>query len=249
MESKQILINSILTSYIVSDNFDSKNCIVFLHGWWQSKLSFEKIFKILDKKNISYISFDFPWFWSSQFPNTNWWIHDYADFTKDFIEKFELKKPILVWHSFWWRVCIILGWNYENINKIVMIWAAWIKAKSSKIKFAFTKTWKTIFSIPWFRWIWKKIKDRIWSRDYLNAWKLKYIFLKAVNEDLTNLLWYIRFPTLLIRWLKDEETPIADWIKMNKMISNSKLKIFDNWTHFVFDEYPDEVWEEIEKFI
>ncbi len=249
MQQKQILINWNITSYLCSDNFDPKKSLLFLHGWWQSKLSFEKIYKILDKKNISYIALDFPWFWTSGIPKNNWWVHDYADFTKDFIENLELEKPILVWHSFWWRVCIILGWIYENLSKIVMIWAAWIKAKTNKLNYLFTKTWKAIFSIPGFKWIWNKIKNKVWSRDYLNAWKLKIIFLNVVNKDLTDLLLYIKFPTLLIRWLKDEETPVADWIKMDKMIKDSKLKIFDKWTHFVFQEFPEEVWEEIEKFI
>jgi len=251
MINKQILLNWIPASYLISDNFTPEKSLFFLHWWWQDKSSFQKIYKLLDEKNISYIALDFPWFGSSAFPNYDWEITDYVEFTKDFIKRMGLNKPILVWHSFWWRVSIIL-WSdndYVNINKLILIWAAWIKSKTNKYRNAITKTWKLFFSIPWLQWIWDKIKLKIWSRDYINSWRLKNIFLNVLNKDLTPLLEKIKYPTLLLRWLNDTETPVADWILMSNTIPNSKIKIFEQWTHFVHDEFPEEIFEEIEKFI
>lgn len=251
MQNKQVLLNWIITSYLTSDNFSPEKSLFFLHWWGQNKSSFQKIYKLLDEKNISYIALDFPWFGGSSFPSFDWKITDYADFTKDFIKRIWLVKPTLVWHSFWWRVCIIL-WSsesYENIDKLVLIWAAWIKPRTNKLKSVVTKTWKLFFSIPWLKWIWDKIRSKIWSRDYINSWRLKNIFLNTIKEDLTPLLEKIKFPTLLIRWLKDTETPIADWILMSNVIDDAKLKVYDNWTHFVHVEFPKDIFNDINKFI
>lgn len=251
MQTKQILLNWILTTYLTSDDFNPEKCLLFLHGRWNDKMSFLEIYKLLDEKNISYIAIDFPWFWWSGFPNFDWSVYDYAEFIQDFIKRLELVKPTLIWHSFWWRICIIL-WSaeaYDNIDKIILIWSAWIKPKINKLKLAIVKTWKTIFSIPWLKWVWDKIKQKIWSRDYLNSWRMKNIFLKTINDDLTHLFEKIKYPTLLIRWLLDSETPVADGILMSNTIDNAKLKIYDNWTHFVHQEFPNDVFQDIEKFL
>lgn len=251
MQTKQVLLNWLITSYITSDNFTPKKSLFFLHGRGNDKISFLEIYKLLDEKKISYIAMDLPGFWWSAFPNWARTIYDYAEFVEDFIKRIWLIKPILVWHSFWWRICIIT-WSkdtYDNIEKIIMIWWAWIKPKTNKLKLAVVKTWKAIFSLPWLKWIWNKIKNKIWSRDYLSSWRMKEIFLLAINEDLTYLLEKIKYPCLLIRWLLDSETPIADGILMSNTIENAKLKVYDNWTHFVHQEFPKEVFQDIEKFI
>lgn len=249
MKSNKIILNGILTSYITSPSFDSQKSLLFLHGWWQNAMSFEKIYSNLDKAWISYVWLDFPWFWMSDFPDENWWIKDYANFVKDFITKLWLNKPVLVWHSFWWRVWIIIWSSFENMAKIVLIWSAWIKPKVNKLRLILTKLWKIIFSLPWLKSIWNKIKTNISSRDYLNSWKLKQIFLNTINEDLTHLLPKIKYETLLIWWYNDKETPLKDWELMNKLIKDSKLKVFKEWSHFVFQEFSEEITNEILNFI
>lgn len=249
MKNQKIIINWILTSYITSNNFDLQKSILFLHGWGQNKESFEKIYSVFGEKWISYIWLDFPGFWLTDFPPDDWDIYDYANFTKDFIEKIWLKKPVLVWHSFGWRVWLLIWSDYKNIQKLILIWAAWIKPETNQSRDILTKIWKIVFSLPWLKWVWEKIKSKIWSRDYLNSWRLKQIFLKVINEDLRKYLSQIKIETLLIRWDKDEETPVLDWELMNNLIPNSKLKVFPNATHFVFQELSKEVSKEILDFI
>lgn len=249
MKTKKIIVNWILISYINSDNFNLQKSILFLHGWGQDKMSFEKIYSILDENWVSYIWLDFPGFWMSDFPASDFSIFDYANFTNDFIDKIWLVKPVLLWHSFWWRICIILWSSFKNISKIVLIWAAWIKPKVNKIRLIITNIWKIMFSLPWLKWIWNKIKARVWSLDYQNSWKLKQIFLNTINEDLKPLLSKIKYQTFLIRGEKDTETPMQDWEIMNKLIPNSKLKIYVDGTHFVFQENSVSVASEILEFI
>jgi pimeloyl-ACP methyl ester carboxylesterase len=87
----------------------------------QNKESFQDLFSILDKKNISYISLDLPGFGGTSLISNNMQIEDYGKFVIAFIEKQELKNPILVGHSFGGRVSIYLGSFYKNISKIVLI--------------------------------------------------------------------------------------------------------------------------------
>lgn len=249
MNHQKIILNWLSISYCTSQNF-SKDCsLLFLHGWGQNYQSFEKIYSILDENNISYIWLDFPGFGMSDFPKTDFWIEDYADFTNDFIKKIELKELSLVWHSFGWRVSIILWTKIENISKIILIWAAWIKPKWNPNREKIVSIAKIIFSLPGLSKIWEKLKNKFSSRDYLRAWKLKNIFLKVINTDLTNYLPKINKETLLLRWAKDSETPLSDWELMNKLIPNSKLEVWGNWTHFVFQEYPEEIAEKIMEFV
>lgn len=249
MNHQKTILNWLSTSYCTSKNISKDGSLLFLHWWWQNYQSFEKIYKILDKNNISYIWLDFPGFGMTDFPKTDFEIFDYANFTRDFIEKLDLKNPTLVGHSFGWRVSIILWADYENIDKIVLIWAAWVKLKWSPNRQKIVKIAKIIFSPPGLSKIWEKIKNKFSSRDYLRAWKLKNIFLKVINTDLTEYLPKINKTTLLLRWLQDTETPLSDWELMNKLIPDSNLEIWENWTHFVFQEYPEEIAEKIIEFI
>lgn len=249
MKQKHIIINNQVISYVLSQNLLKENTLIFLHWWWQDANSFLKIYKILEEKKISFIWIDLPGFWKSELVNENMNIYDYAKIVVDFIEKLEIKNPILIWHSFWWRISIVLWSSYENIKKIVLISSAWIKKDLNTTKLFIVKIWKNFFKIPWLRWIWEKIRKKVWSRDYNNSWVMKKIFLNTINEDLRKNSENVKYKTLIIWWAKDQETPIEDWKFLNKLIKNSKLEIFENWTHFVYREYPKEVTELIIDFI
>lgn len=249
MISQKTILNWLSTSYCTSENLSKEGSLLFLHWWGQTYKSFESIYKILDENNISYVWLDFPGFGMTDFPKTDFEIFDYADFTHDFIEKLELKNPTLIWHSFGWRVSIILGAKSENIDKIILIWRAWIKPKWNPNREKIVALAKIIFSLPGLGKIGEKLKNKFSSRDYIRAGKLKNIFLKVINTDLTQYLPKINKQTLLIRWAQDMETPLSDWELMNKLIPNSKLKVYETWTHFVFQEFSTEVSNDIIEFI
>ncbi|MDD5213372.1 MAG: alpha/beta hydrolase [Candidatus Gracilibacteria bacterium] len=249
MIAQKTILNGLSTSYCISENFSKENSLLFLHGWGQTYKSFESIYKILDENNISYVGLDFPGFGMTDFPKTDFEIFDYANFTSDFIEKLELKNPTLIGHSFGGRVSIILGAKSENIEKIILIGAAGIKPKGNPNREKIVSIAKAFFSLPGLSKIGEKLKDKFSSRDYLRAGKLKNIFLKVINTDLTEYLPKINKQTLLIRGDLDAETPISDGKLMNKLIPDSKLKVYKNGTHFVFQEFSTEVSNDIIEFI
>jgi len=200
MHQKKCIIGNTVTTYLESDIKDKNNTLLFLHGWMQNKESFQDIFFLLDKKNIPYISLDLPWFWGTSLISKDMQIEDYGAFVQQFIEKLELKNPILVWHSFGGRISIYLGSFYENISKVVLIGAAGIAPKMNLLKLVFVKTGKIIFSFPWLQSLGKKVKSSFSAPDYRTAGKMTQIYRNTIENDLQHYMKQVSFPTLMIWW-------------------------------------------------
>lgn len=249
MDRKQIIVDWKIASYLISRGFVSDKCLLFLHWWKQNSDSFLKILELLEANNISFISIDLPWFWKSSDLKEDWGIKEYSEFIVSFIKKLELTNPILVAHSFWCRIAIYIWANYNIVSKLILIWAWSIKPKIDKIKYCIVKIWKIIFSIPWLNIIWNFIKKKLRSEDYNESWSLKWTFLKVINEDISNLPSRVDVPVLLIWWKQDTVTPLNQWIELNKLIPDSKIEIFEKGTHFVFQEFPQEVSNLILNFL
>jgi pimeloyl-ACP methyl ester carboxylesterase len=82
-------------------------------------------------------------------------------------------------------------------------------------------------------------RSRQGSADYRNATPImRQCLVKAVNEDLTELLPRIKQDTLLIWGAKDTATPIGDGKLMEEKIPNSGLAVINGTGHFSFLEQP-----------
>jgi len=250
MISKKILVDEIPLNIVLSDFFhEEEKTIVFLHWWGQNAKTFDIMMKKFEADKRSFVSIDFPWFGATPLPKWIWWVREYALFTKSALDKLGIKKASFISHSFWGRVLIYLNNLYEEkIDKNIFIASAGIKPEFNKFKLAIIKLWKWVFSIPGLRKIWDKIRSKVSSRDYLASGELQEIFLKVINEDLSNKIKNITNETLLIRGDKDDETPIEDGRWFHKNIKNSELLELE-WTHFVYLEKADIIQDKIEKFL
>lgn len=252
MQKKQALIEGKILTYYTSTkpiSWDwSQSSLVFLHGWMQNGKSFEKIFKILEEKNIPYISLDLPGFGSSQLIHDNMTIDEYSQVVIKVIEKLQLKKPVLLGHSFGWRLCISLGSYYRNIDKIVLLCAAWIAYKMPPVKYAIVKTWKIILYLPWLRSLGKRLREGFSSPDMKNAGTMTKIFRNTIAYDLQDKMKQIRLPTLMIWGESDDQTPVSDGKIIHWYIKWSDFNVLE-WTHFVHQEKPEEITDMILKFI
>lgn len=82
-------------------------------------------------------------------------------------------------------------------------------------------------------------KNRQGSEDYRNATPMmRQCMVKAVNEDLTELLSKIRQETLLIWGDMDTATPITDAKLMEERIPDAGLAVIPGTGHFCFLEKP-----------
>jgi len=248
MQKKQILIDGKILSYYENSLWIKEWVLVFLHGWMQNWKSFEKIFSILEEKNIPYISLDLPGFWWSALMHENMSIEEYGDAVVSVIEKLWLTNPILVWHSFGGRISIYLWSYYKNISKIVLIGSAGITTPINPLRLAIVKTGKLILSLPWLGGLKNKAKSAISSGDYKSAGKLEQIFRNAISNDLRKYMKDIPYPVLMIWGNEDDQTLVSEWTIIHDYIQNSEFHILEG-THFIHQEKAEKVSDLILDFI
>ncbi len=219
---------------------NKKKSILILPGWGDTKKTFFYIVNFLSDYFTVYIV-DLPGFGNSPFPNKNLTIYDYADLINEFIKYLEIKKPILLGHSFGGRIIITLCGHYKlEANKIILIDSAGIKPKKSLYKRLKTYLYKFLKKLKIFfpKKKRKKYLNRLirifGSTDYKNLNEnMRRTFINIVNEDLYYYLKNINIETLLLWGKEDKDTPLKDGMKMKKQIKNSAL-IQLNGNHFCY---------------
>ncbi len=252
---KQIIVDGLLRNYDIEQIDETKQWIVMLHGRGQSRQTFQELKKYLTASYNILIP-DFPWFGKSHVPSTARWVPEYAQWLNKLLDKLNIKKCSIISHSFWGRVVIDLYQMHTiDISKLMLIASGWYRppiTTKAKIflllKNIADKIWlsKVIYDTP----LEKYVQLVFASRDYLYAHgMMKEIVKLAVNYDQSKVLHKIQIPTLLIRWTKDDETPIADAHYFHQEIKNSQLQIKEWATHFVFHEHPERTGNLITSFL
>ena len=164
-----------------------------------------------------------------------------------------IQKATLIGHSYGGRVIIRLAARESlpfTIERIVLIDSAGILPKKTwkqKMKIRRYKVLKKIVNLKLVYAICPELIDewrnRQGSADYRNASPMmRQCLVKAVNEDLTELLPRIRQDTLLIWGDLDTATPIADAKLMEEKIPGAGLAVIPGTGHFSFLENPVLFW-------
>lgn len=233
----QTAVGDILVNYEVMGNKQSPT-LLLLHGWgrnlrdWIPTASF-----LATKYNVLLV--DLPGFGGTNLPQDKvMGTYEYADFVKNFLEKLEIRKPILFGHSFGGRIGIILATEKGFLSKLVLVDSAGIEQKSLKVVLLglFYKVLK--FLLP--RRLNEIVRARLGSEDYASAGPLRKVLVKVVNENLRHLLPKIKVPTLIIWGDKD----INQYVKYAKIMRNeiqdAKLRIVWEAGHNPHVEKPKE---------
>lgn len=226
---------------------DSKEFIVFLHGWGADKNSFLWLKDNFQDKSLIFL--DFPGFGESPEPSKAYGVSDYVSELKNLLDNYEIESLILVGHSFGGRVAIKFSFLYQNDYKnfkICLVDSAGIKPRRG-IKYYFHyyryKFYKKFLPNS------KKISN-FGSPDYKKLSKImKHTFIRVVNEDLTNNLKFITAKTLIIWGNKDTETKMYMAKKLNKLINNSRLEILADSGHFSFLDKPFDFALMLDRFV
>ena len=221
--------------------------VLLLHGWASSLQPYRRLMQQLSAK-YRVIAVDFPGMGGSEEPKEPWDVDGFADFVLEFLQQFDIRRLSLVGHSYGGRVIIKLA-NRQlpfAIDKIVLVDSAGIKPAASKKK----STRQRIFKLgKWFLSLkpvaklfptaLEKLRVKFGSADYAAASPMmRQCLVKAVNEDLSQLLPGIKAPTLLVWGDKDTATPISDAKKMEAAIPNAGLAVIPGTGHFSFVENP-----------
>jgi pimeloyl-ACP methyl ester carboxylesterase len=93
-------------------------------------------------------------------------------------------------------------------------------------------------------------KKKLGSEDYRNASEhMRSILVKVINEDVTLLLPQIKVPALLLWGDQDTSTPLESGKIMQKMIPDSRLKVFAGSGHHPFFDNYEKVVLELDDFL
>lgn len=226
----------------------SKN-LVFIHGWGATAKIFKTVFYYLkDDFNIHY--FDLPGFGNTPIEKIMT-LKDYAEFVYKFLKENNIKKPIIIGHSFGGAIAIKLALLYpESISKLILVSASAIRRPRHKIMLI-----KKIadFIKPFLPKKLRKLILRILGLDktdyaQIDSLKLKETFKNIISEDLSIYLPTIKMPTLVIWGEKDNITPLEDGELIAKSIPDAKLLVIKNAGHFRFLEKPEEITKLIKDF-
>lgn len=243
----KVIVNNLATEY--KDEGEGA-IILMLHGWMRNLNDFDKITEIL-KPKFRIIRLDLPGFGNTEMPKEIWQVSDYVNFVKSFLEKMGVKPDFVLGHSFGGRIILK---NQFGAKKLILVSSAGLKTRGwrKNIFMLITKIGDLITLLPPLLFIRKKIKNKFYkiiSSDYADAGPMQNTFKAVVEEDLSDYARKIKSETLLIWGENDIATPLSQAKKLNKLISNSQLKIIAGSSHFVHIEKSEEVVKLIEEFI
>ena len=206
--------------------------IILLHGWGQNIEMMKPVGDPFeDRFRITIL--DLPGFGESDEPNTPWKIDDYELMLEDFIEKLNIKKPIVIGHSFGGRLAI--RYSARNpVSKVVLFGSPCIRIQESLP--LSVRVLKAIKKLPGMNSLGEYMKQYIGSRDYKAASPImRQTLVEVVNEDLSKYAKEIEEPTLLIWGESDTEAPVAEAKELEKIMVDAALIVLPG-THYAYLE-------------
>lgn len=225
----KINVKNLSINYI---QYGEGNDIVLLHGWGQNIEMMRPIGdNFQDRFRITIL--DFPGFGESEEPKEAWTIEDYELMLEEFLKKVNVKKPIVIGHSFGGRVAI--SYSARNpISKLVLFGSPCIRIQE-ELSLG-VKILKKLKTLPGLNGIGEYMKKFIGSRDYKAASPImRQTLVNVVNEDLSKFAREIEEPTLLIWGTNDTEAPLNEAKELEKIMLDAALITLPG-THYAYLE-------------
>lgn len=217
--------------------------IIILPGWGDTRKTFTNIINYF-KNNYTIYIMDYPGFGNSPILSSSLTIYDYTEIIKNFINKKNIKNPIIIAHSFGGRIATLLTTKYQvKIDKMILIDIAGIKHKKTlkqKLKEKIYKFLKKITNKSKNKEKYhKKLINIFGSKDYQSLPPgMHQTFKNIISENLTPFFSLIPSECLILWGKLDEATPLTDAYKINNLIKESELIIFPKGNHFPYLQYP-----------
>lgn len=238
----KININNVDVNYV---QYGEGKDILLLHGWGQNIQMMKPIGdNLCQSHRITII--DFPGFGESSEPDFPWTIDDYSLLIEMLVKKLNLRKPIVIGHSFGGRVAI--RFSADNpIEKLVLFGSPCIR-EEKELSLS-TKILKKLKTLPGLDKIGEEMKKYIGSRDYKAASPImRKTLVNVVNEDLSNYARKIEEPTLLIWGDEDTEAPVKDARDLEKIMIDAALIVLPG-THYAYLENLGRVISILNSFV
>lgn len=222
--------------------------VVLLHGWGCDETLMKPVADALEK-DMRVLRLDFPGHGKSGRPPKPWGVPEYAGALLELLKKLDFLPCSVIAHSFGGRVATYLAAQDQTLfERLIFTGAAGIPGKPTeegKKRAAQYKRLRALCEAMKKLRIFgsfpdkmvEKLRKRYGSRDYnaLDA-EMRQTFVKVINLDLTPCLSQIVQPTLLVWGDQDTETPLWMGQKMEKLIPDAGLAVFEGGTHFAYLE-------------
>ncbi len=216
-------------------NPDKSKTLIFLHGWGSNKELMKQSFeKTMEEFRHVYI--DLPGFGNSTC-NRPLETEDYANIMELFLAQINANQDhMILGHSFGGKVALLL-----NPQILILVGSAGIpvpKPFKIKAKIALFKMFKFIGL--------SKLRSLFVAEDAKELSEIMYqTFKNVVNEDFRSDFKDYRGKALLCWGKDDTATPLFTAEKINKLIPDSRLVVYEG-DHYFFMQQADAVAKEIE---
>ena len=238
----KININNVNVNYI---QYGEGKDVLLLQGWGQNIQMMKPIGdNLCSNHRITII--DFPGFGESDEPSTPWTIDDYSLLIENLVRELNIRKPIVMGHSFGGRVAIHFSAN-NPIEKLVLFGSPCIR-ENKKLPLS-TRILKKLKTLPGMDKLGEEMKKYIGSRDYKAASPImRQTLVNVINEDLSSYARKIEEPTLLIWGEADTEAPVDDARELEKIMIDAALIILPG-THYAYLENLGQVINILNSFL
>ena len=217
--------------------------VVVLHGWGGRIESMWPVVECL-ASTARVVAIDLPGFGRSPVPAGVWGTADYAQFVTDLLADLGIERAHFVGHSFGAKTALYVAASQaDRVDRLVLVGSSGLTSAPTikvRAKRGLSRAARIVGKLgaPG-----AKARDavygRIASRDYKEAGPMRPIMVKVVNEDLSYLLPRIKAPTLLVWGTEDDAVPVAHARRMEALIPDAGLVLFDRAGHFAYLDEPD----------
>ncbi len=216
-------------------NREKKTDLIVLHGWGSNKELMMNAFKRF-MPSFRHIYIDMPGFGKSG-NDYSLTTNDYYNIIERFIKELNLKKDIVIGHSFGGKVALLL-----EPKLLVLLSSAGIPVKKSfktRAKIALFKLLKPLGGENFYK--------LFATKDVEGMSKNMYETLKnVVDEDFSENFKNFKNKALIFWGEKDSATPISSGKKIASLIKNSRFIPMEG-DHYFFLKNPQKISEAIEE--
>lgn len=237
----QLVVNGVL-SFAERIHPEGKIPVVILPGWGQDSKHWLSFTKRLPLGN-EYFLLDLPGFGQTQHLPVGAGVPEYVEWLHTWLEKADVKNPVLFGHSFGGQVAVAYAAKYPKaIRHLILLSPSALRNKSTKVRFI-----EQLYRH--FGWIKKltpsglfqKLRPYLASDDYHQASpEQKAVLSKIVQQDQRSRLSKIEVPTDIIWGDKDGEIPYGGKI-LAEEIPNTRLFILYGADHSPQLTAPDKL--------
>ena len=224
--------------------------ILALHGWGGSIQSFWPVAERLGPAGYQVHLIDLPGFGQSQVPPGAWGIADYMRFVVAYLDACGLDRVAVLGHSFGGRISLMLAAEHpQRVRKMVLADSAGLRTPlglKQRMRNILARTVRMSLEIArldaWRTRLQDSYNRRYASRDYLTAGPLRETFVRVIEEDLTPFARRVQAPTVLIWGDHDTDTPLWQGRRLEQLIADAGLIVFQGAGHFAYlERLPDYV--------